>query len=750
MTSNDTLLANVSESGAPPRDRVKDSKSLHEIYKKLKDADDKSSRNRAEIQAMFDGVPPYNDADLVASGQAYRCNVNFDEASTILESATAGYIDLIHSVEHLVSLKTEYGDSKTRTEYNHILADELTRAIRSWPQFHFNYQLLVQNFVAHGVGIAYWEDDIDWRWRVSMFGDFLIPRKTLACEDEIEIAVCVRSYQAHQLYKFIEDPEVATDMGWNVEEVRKALVKATNGSSSTSSFTDWEALQREFKNNDLFTGTAGASEIKVIHAWVKEFDGSVSYYMTLENNEAETFLCVKKGLYRHVNSAFVFFPFGIGTNGYYHSIRGLGYKIFPQIQLSNRLRCQMADGAMLSSTLLLQPSDEQALEDLNFTYYGPYSVLAPGTVNVVERAMPDVSKSAMPFLNDMVSQMQYKTGVYEGAKSGINDNREKTKFETQAILSGQSRLSLAALNLFYEPWGRVLKETVRRFVSGCYVEGEPGSREILEFKERCMMRGVPVEAIMAIDIDSVRPVRAIGSGSEAQRLLATDELTQLMPGFDEYGRKAAIRDRVAARFGYDLADRYAPPPDAEARPVIDVKVAMLENNEMRTGGQIEILPNENHLEHARIHLGALGEVAGGVEEGAVPVEQVVDFMVNLFGHTTQHVEYVSQDVTIPEEGAMLRQQLQQFGEIVNNSVKHVQRLREQQQAEGEEMAPQKAAAPQSDDFAVKLQQKLQEHQVKLQMMQEVHRTKLNLRVAELRQKMALRDAETANKITMGR
>lgn len=741
MTTNDTLLENISESGAPPRDRIKDSKSLHEIYKKLKDADDKSSRNRAEIQAMFDGVPPYSDADLQASGQAYRCNVNFDEASAILESATAGYIDLIHSVEHLLSLKTEYGDSKTRAEYNDILAQELTRAIRSWPQFHFNYQLLVQNFVAHGVGITYWEDDIDWRWRVSMFGDFLIPRKTLACEDEIEIAICVRSYQVHQLYRFIEDPEAAAEMGWNVEEVRKAIVKATNGSSSTSAFTDWEAIQREFKNNDLFTGTAGASEVKVLHAWVKEFDGTVSYYMTLENNEAEKFLCVKKSLYRHVNSAFVFFPFGIGTNGYYHSIRGLGYKIFPQIQLSNRLRCQMADGAMLSSTLLLQPSDEQALEDLNFTYYGPYSVLAPGTVNVVERAMPDVSKTAMPFLNDLVSQMQVKTGVYEGAKSAINDNREKTKLETQAILSGQARLSLAALNLFYEPWGRVLKETVRRFVCGCYVEGEAGSREILEFKERCLMRGVPPEAIAMIDIDSVRPLRAIGSGSESARLLATDELTQLMPGFDEYGRKAAIRDRVAARFGYDLADRYAPSPNAEARPVIDVKVAMLENNEMRSGSSIAILPNENHLEHSKIHLTALGEVAGAIESGEAPVEQVVDYMVTLFGHTTEHVEYVSQDTTIPEEGAMLRQALQQFGEVVNNSVKQVQRMREQAAEQGSEQQ----AAP--DDVGMQLQQKFQEHQVKLQMMQEVHNAKLNMRAAEVRQKMALRDAEVASKIS---
>jgi hypothetical protein len=740
---NETLLQNVNESGTPPRDRIKDSKSLHEIYRKLKNADDKSSKNRAEIQAMFDGVPPYSDTDLISSGQSYRCNVNFDEASTILENAMSGYIDIIHSVEHLLTLKTDYGDTKQRIELSSIIAEELTRAIRSWPQFHFNYLLLCQYFIAHGVGIAYWEDDIDWRWKVSMFGDFLIPRKTLACEDEIEVAICVRSYQAHQLYRFIEDPQAATDMGWNVDEVRKALIKATNGSLGT--FTEWERLQTELKNNDLFTGTANASEIKVIHAWVKEFDGTVSYYMSLENNEAKDFLCLKRGLYNHINSAFVFFPYGIGTNGYYHSIRGLGYKIFPQVQLSNRLRCQMADGAMLSSTMLLQPQSEQALEELNFTYYGPYSVLAPDMVNVVPNAVPDISKGAMPFLQDLSAQMMSKTGSYDSASS-IVDTSDKTRLETQAILSRQARLSVASLNLFYEPWGRVLRETVRRFIRGGYMADEPGGREVTDFYNRCALRGVPIEAIMAVDLDSVRPVRAIGAGSEAARLLATDELMQLMPGFDEYGRKAAQRDRVAARFGYDLADRYTPQPDAEARPVIDVKIAELENGDMRVGGQVQVLPNENHLEHAKVHLNALGQTAQGVDEGQIPVEQVIDFLVNLYGHTTMHVEEVSRDTTIPEAGAALRQSLQQFGEIVNNGVKQVQKMREQQASQSSPGDDSKAAEQQVQ-YADKLQQKLQEHQAKLQMMQETHNMRLNLRLAEVRQKLALRDAEVASKIT---
>ncbi len=742
MTTNETLLENISESGAPPRERIKDAKSLHEVYKKLKEADSKSSKSRAEIQAMFDGAPPYSDSDLVASGQAYRCNVNFDEAATLLESGMSGYIDLIHSVENLLTLKTDFGNTQDRLEYGQVLSEELTRAIRSWPQFHFNYQLLVQNFVATGVGIAYWEDDIDWRWRVSMFGDFLIPRKTLACEDEIEIAVCVRSYQVHQLYKYIDDAEAASDMGWNVKAVKKALLGASNGSYNNSTFSDWESLQRELKNNDLFTGTAGASEVKVIHAWVKEFDDTVSYYMSLESSEADDFLCVKKNLYQHVNSAFVFFPFGIGSNGYYHSIRGLGYKIFPQIQLSNRLRSQMADGAMLSSTLLLQPTDEQALEDLNFTFYGPYSVLAPSSVNVVERAMPDVSRGAMPFLQELTIQLQQKTGAYTNASAGISDNREKTKFETQALLAGQAQLSLASLNLFYEPWGKVLKEVVRRFVRGSYITGEAGSREILEFKERCLMRGLPIEAITNVDIDSVRPVRAIGSGSESARLLATDELTQLMPGFDEYGRKAAIRDRVAARFGYELADRYAPTPNSDARPVIDVKMAMLENASISAGASIEILPNENHLEHARVHLGALGELVQSMEDGQVAVEQVVGVLVNLFTHTAQHVEILSTDTTVQQEAALLRQSLQQFGEIVNNSVKHAQRLMREQGPPSE--GP--AGPTKEDEFAIRLQQKVQEHQVKLQMMQEASSVKMSVLVAEKQQQMALRDAEAAARI----
>ena len=53
-------LENISESGKPPRTRIKDAKSAHAIYLAMRYADDASALDRQKIQAMLDGEPPYS------------------------------------------------------------------------------------------------------------------------------------------------------------------------------------------------------------------------------------------------------------------------------------------------------------------------------------------------------------------------------------------------------------------------------------------------------------------------------------------------------------------------------------------------------------------------------------------------------------------------------------------------------------------------------------------------------------------
>jgi hypothetical protein len=727
--------------------RLKDCKAAREVFSKLREADEEASLGRASIQAMFDGKPPYDEAELQASGQGFRCNVNFDEAGSMLEHSMSGYIDLLSSVETLMTLKVTEGDETSRADWEQIITEELTRMIRELPSFNFNFFSAVQHFISHGVSICYFDNDVDWRFAVSRFGDFYIPRKTKATEDDIEVACCLRRYTPGKLYSIISDDESAKSMGWNIPLVREAIKKAMPEEHRSH---DWENVQDELKNNDLLCDTTG-EEIPLVFMWVKETSGKVTQYVFLENavsSETERqFLYERRNAYENMQQAFVFFTYGIGTNGYYHGIRGLGYKVFPHVQLSNRARCQFYDGALLSSTLLLQPETESALEDMSLVYYGPYSVLNPG-MRVVERNTPDTSRAIGPMLDDLNSLVQAKTGQYS-TEGVFNSGKERTRYEVQAHLDYVSRLNVTALNIFYEPWRRLLREMIRRIIHIDYIPELPGGKEVERFFNRCViLRGVPEEVIRSIDISSVKENRAVGSGSEAARMMALEEFMELMGTLDEAGRQNLLRDKIAARIGYEAADRYAPKTSATARPPIDIKVAELENYMLITGAPVSVVPNEIHRVHAEVHLQKINSMIAEVDQAPDRIPELIPSMVPLHEHVTIHLDYLGNDQTLIEFTRNARQVLQQAGEIIYNGIKHLQKLQRQNADEQASAGqPQQAEDIEKMKLAQELERRLLEHQVRLKMMKEEHDLKLQMRMLDAQQERLMRDARAASTLT---
>lgn len=752
---NDLLLETLSDTGKTPETRIKDSKSARDIYKKLRQADEVSARNRAEIDALFAGEPPYDDAELRATGQGARANVNFGEAEGLLENAMAGYVDLLSSVETLINFKSRYkGDPNNLVEYEQTVAEEFTTMLRAWADYTPNWLRNSTTFLSHGVGICYFENDLDWRWRVGGLSDFLVPRRTLAGEGNIEVACCTRAMQAHQLYRFIADEERAAEVGWDVAAVKNAIINAVSHSTSTYSATSWETVVRDLKNNDLYIGVATASEIKVVHVWNVEFDGKVTHSIILEDEpskEKDKFLYRKVGKFSSMVQAFVIFTYGVGVNGYLHSIRGLGAKIFSEVQVSNRLRNQMVDGAMLSSSVMLQPQNEEALQNLQLTYFGAYSIMTPG-IEVVERTIPNVSTSVLPVLNDMASLINGRTGGY-AASTPSSTAKERTKYEVRSEQSDRARLSSSNLGLFYDPLDRLFREVVRRVCRKDYHPADPGGQEVAQFRRRCFERGVPLEVLYQVDLPRVTAARAIGAGSEEVRQLTFDEFSQIAPAFDEAGRQNFIRDRVAARIGYHNADRYVPKPTSEARPLMDQKFAGLENASLLNSEPLPIYPNDNHRLHSQVHIAALSQGIQGIESGEADIMQVVPGLVTLLEHATAHVEAMGNDTMLAEEAAQNRKILSQINGTLVNAQRHVDKVRRQQEAQSGQQPQPGQPDPQEQqmrDFDVKLQSRLAEHAAKLQMLKEMGNLKLQLHLQEGQQKLALKDAETAQKLAAGR
>jgi hypothetical protein len=724
---NDALVGNLERDGTPPPSRIKDPESLHQVYNRLKQSDDVNARNRSEVDAMFDGQPPYDDGTLREAGMASRCNLNFGEAEALLEASLAGYVDLVQSVENLITVEVKEQDPGKKSDYERIIAEGFTKMLREWDEFNFKHVLNSTYFVKHGVSVAYWEDEYDWRWQVSKIGDFLIPRRTFAAEEMVEVAVSPRVMRAHELYSFIKNEDRASEIGWDVDEVKKAIL-ANSGATDSYHISDWERYQEDLKNNDIYVSHGAGSEIRVIHAWVKEYDGTISHYISLADGSNEEFLYQKRSRFRRACDAFVTFCYGVGTNGYYASIRGLGYKIFPHIQVSNRMRCQFVDGAMLSTSLLIQPDSEDSLENLAFEYLGPFSVLNSG-VQILEKNLPNIGQNAIPVLQDMSQQLRERAGAYRSV-AGNPTSKERTKFEVQAQLQGDARLTSGAMNLFYEPWTRLLRGCFRRAVRADYLAEERGGEAVAAFKKYCSSRGVPLD-VLHNKVTEVRAVRSIGAGSDQLRLIAMDEFMAISSQFDEQGRQSLLRDRVAARVGYDHVDRYVPKLP-ESRPVIDERIAEFENAGMSQGRQFTPQSTENHFVHASVHIQDIANLAESVKQQQADLQTAAQYFQIALPHATQHMQFVAQDASRKQEYGQLKQLLQQSGEIAQQTVEKA--AAEQARAAEAGGAP---AGPSSD---------MQALQVELQMEQERHQQKMALQQAEAQQKFALRDAETAQKI----
>lgn len=719
-------LLNLDDSGKPPKgSRLADVNAAVGIFQALLRADEKANVNRSRIQAMFDGAPPYDPAVLKSTNQGSRCNLNFGEAGRFLDIAASGYVDLIDSVDSLVQVETTLGEPGERMHHDGVIAEEITRTLRSWPEFYGTYLRLVNQFLMHGVGVTYFEDEFNFRFRACGLADYLIPRQTQASEHSVEVACARRAYMVHELYSFIENEEVAAQNGWDVEEVRRVIKTATTQNSARQ-YTDWEDVQRELKNNDLYTGIR-ANVVNVVNLWVREFDGSVSNFSFAEQSP-KAFLHKGANRFDNPEQAYLLFTYGVGTNGTYHSIRGLGHRIYNHVQTSNRLQCQLIDSAMLSSSIMLAPETPRALNDLSLTFYGPYSVLPPN-FKVIEKGVPNIATTVGPALENLQGQLKQNLDFFTTAPAE-SGGAYRSKQQVQAELEQATRLTSAQINQFYSSWRRLLREVVRRVVNG--PKSDPAVRD---FYRRCENRGVGALAIKTLDFNKTIATKAVGYGNASSRSAALGDLEQLMPMLDEVGKRNVIYDRVAARVGYENATRYVQSPESP-RPPQDLKVAELENSVLQTGRPVSVQPGEMHETHLGQHLPLLVQLTAAIDSGEADLVQTLPVLQVLNDHASEHMQQLAQDPTASVIVAQAQEVLQQTGQKILNATRAAQK----QQKEGQQQPQSGAETTSQTDL------KVMEQELKLDFLKKKGELELQIRAAKASQERALADAKMASSL----
>ena len=749
----------ITAEGNPVKRRIKDVGGARSLYFQYRQADFESNRQMARHQAMADGEAPYDQAARSRLGQDYLSNFNPNDLKGILDTSLASYTDLISADESFIEVFTTFGETEQRAEWSQTMSKHLSRSIRSWSRFYFQYAYIPHYFNLHGVGIGYFEDALNWQWSVTNLGFMKIARQTPACEDDIECAFTKAYVQPHKLMDIIQKGEASEAEGWNIAALKQALMNTTTNSVSLYSFTELEA---RWKDNDLVWGSNNPT-ISLIYSWVREMDGKYSIVVFTEdgtNNPSgnpEEFLCYKQGVYNNAQEAMVFFTRGIGTNGTYHSIRGLAADIFNSMQALMRLRNREVDIAFESGPMW-QVEDDEALETANITPWGAGMLISRG-VKPLNMTPPVLSNTLQPAINSLQQTIQQNIGTYTSSATAIPSQREMSAKEWSGRIEQLAQLSVTQINLFNQSMDRLCREIARRFTRKDYQRNESGGHFVHDWRQACIADGVPPEALYQIDHKQTRAARTIGFGSPAARRVALQNLMELWPQMDEFGKESLVRDLVAATTGWEKANVYTPAPSATARPPFDTAIADMQNSILKDGGTATIQPNENKRVHLQQHIGAMQEFVAAFEQaGQNPAmyQEIVPPLNSLYTHSVETLEtYTGIDA------GEFRQQLQQVGEILVNGTRHLQKYQEEQYRQQEEAAmegmeegqqpqgpspEQQKAYQEQEKLTLDMQHKIVEFNVKLENMQKETDASIQRQNAEAAAKLAREDMALRAKI----
>lgn len=662
----------VGPEGELLKHRVRTVSDIQSAFMQIWSADQASDYNRAIQQAFIDGVPPFTDTDGTGMG---RVNVNWGFGRKLMEQFELPYTDLLESSGVLFNVQTKHGDEASRAFTEPLLAQGISRMLRRWRPYNTLYQKRAQLFVREGVAICFYDDDRNWQWQVMGQQNMKFPREASTCEDDQDSCGCKVDMIASKLAQYVKNKDVAEAMGWNVGAVEEALKHAKPRSQYIQN--DHQHWQAKWKDNDVLWSVT-APVIETIHWFQGETDGTVSHYIVRWDGEGEI-LYKSEGKYHEFSRLMTMFTYGIGTNGDLQSCRGQGSFGYQAGNAMNRIMCAGIEMGMHANTPHITVSSEDSLNDLPLRRMGPYMTVQNGT-QFIETKVPDFGSSLIPLfgLTANIFQQQTQGGT---ALIPAQAMERMTNEQSQQKMMQEGSLTASQMTIFFSAEECHLREVVRRIIRPTYRVDEPGGKQINDLKVWLERQKVPLEALYAIDVDSLEVNTGIGRGSRMDRLNIANQLMAAQHNFDAQAQNRIKHMWVGALGNAQLANDIEPLTPGQ-RPGEQVQVAVNENGMLTGKNEIQIasvviLPDQDHAAHVETHIGFLQQLWPMTR--SQDVQNAFLTISPLWEHATEQWERMNPESPFYKEA---KQALREMSEWVTNTAKQLA-AEQQREALGE-------------------------------------------------------------------
>lgn len=666
----DTLIGIEDTDRKAPRSRVPDGSAARRLVSRVIRDDETRNNQRALVQGMVAGNPPYSAAARKSQGRGWEANINWLGGQALMDSSGVPYYAIFTGTEHYAECKTAYRqDDDEATKWNGSINSRFDCFLKRWRLFDREVKQASYWMRMHGIGCVIWPKVGDFRCRSIRTGNVLVPKGSPSCLDKRTPYVVVRdTFTAVELWEFIKGApnyDGYTAAGWHVPTIRNALQHSAKGLSAKSGWdsTSWERTQQEFKNNDLGT-SAECPDISVAHVFVQEFSGKISHFIVTENelekvghptesDKKDTgFLFRALSRYDAYNQVIV--PFFIDSgDGTWHSVRGIADKAFRHLEAENRLKCRMLDGAFIRMSVILKSASKEAKKKMLLTPIGATTVLDPGT-DVQQLQLGHDIEAGILVDRVLQNHMANNLGVYNQRSMTREDGRgeKATAAEVNQAVLKESSLSQAQISEFYFPLDQVVEEAFRRAVRSQDPEAK-------RFREECEKDGVPEQALK--EMEYVRFNRTAGYGSPQMRLLQHQQMMGIAGRLPEQGLQNLTDDFIGSTAGADKINRYNPKTHV---PTADDTLATMENMLIRQGIEPVHYSEENHVTHLDIHTKDAEQMLAPVQEaveagGGDPamLEEAYRYVELMAAHCQGHLAKLQADPARKPLAAMFEDKL---------------------------------------------------------------------------------------------
>lgn len=182
-------------------------------------ADWPRAQNRARINNLANGWPPYDESEVAANKIAV--NYNDLSLSNISHAARRQLSNALITPDPLFTVELDYGPVWQRRDWASIIQSQLNKIIRGSLPYLETRRSVFALLSLHGIAPSSWEDAYSWCPEADGVEDILVPSNTLLSLKNLPFLARFRQYTGRELWEMTHRPQV--DPGWNVPLVEKAV-----------------------------------------------------------------------------------------------------------------------------------------------------------------------------------------------------------------------------------------------------------------------------------------------------------------------------------------------------------------------------------------------------------------------------------------------------------------------------------------------------------------------------------------------